>query len=343
MIAAVKDIEYHLPGETLSNEELEERFPHWTKDRIEEKTGIVTRHLASARECSSDLGVAAAEKLFLRSPASREDIDFLLFCTQSPDYFLPTSACLMQDRLGIPRGAGAFDFNLGCSGFVYGLSIAKGLIESGQARNVLLITAETYSKFIDPSDKSVSTLFGDAGAATLIAGIAGSGHSAPSIGPFIFGTDGRGAGNLMVCAGGMRGMASSKGDPDGDEAFRGMESIDAPRLHMNGPEIFTFCLQAVPECVHELLKKADRFLEDVDLFVFHQANKYVLDHLRRKLRIPEEKFLLAMSHCGNTVSASIPIALKHALDQGRLKPGHIVMLVGFGVGYSWAGTLIRWP
>ena len=166
MKAAIRAIEYYLPETVLGSDDLTREFPDWSVAKIESKTGIRERHIASGSECSSDLGIAAAKKLFDSGAVSPSEIDFLLFCTQSPDYFLPTTACMMQAALGIPKTAGALDFNLGCSGFVYGLGLAKGLIETGQAKSILLITAETYSKFIHPRDRSVRTIFGDAAAAT---------------------------------------------------------------------------------------------------------------------------------------------------------------------------------
>jgi 3-oxoacyl-[acyl-carrier-protein] synthase III len=335
--AVVKAIEYHLPEHVLTNRQLAESFSEWTAEKIEDKTGIIERRIASPDECSSDLGVAAAEKLIASGACRREDIDYLLLCTQTPDYLLPTTACVMQERLGISTGSGAFDFNLGCSGFVYGLGVAKGLIETGQARNVLLITAETYSKLLDLEDRSVRAIFGDAGAATLIQGAPGSEDRGEGIGPFVFGTDGRGADNLIVHAGGMRRRRLRK-----DRTIDSDSQDSSDRLYMNGPEIFSFTLRVVPDTVQTLLSRASKTLEQIDLFVFHQANKYMLDHLRKKLKIPEEKFQISMRDCGNTVSATIPIALKTALEEGKLKGGDRVMVVGFGVGYSWAGALIQW-
>jgi 3-oxoacyl-[acyl-carrier-protein] synthase III len=335
MRAVIRATEYHLPETELSSEQLAREFPDWPVRKIEDKTGIRTRHISGEGECSSDLGIAAARKLFASGAAKPEEIDYLLFCTQSPDYFLPTTACLVQDSLGIPVHAGALDFNLGCSGFIYGLSLAKGLIESGQATNLLLITAETYSKFINPRDKSVRTLFGDAAAATLIRAEPGSDES---IGPFVFGTDGRGAPNLIVPSGGMRcRVAGGEAAPDKDGNWR-----SARDLYMNGAELFNFTMREVPDSITRLLGKTGGALEDYDLFVFHQANRYMLNHLRKILRIPEERFYLAMADCGNTVSSTIPIALKHAVQDGRLKSGHRVMLVGFGVGYSWGAVSLRW-
>lgn len=337
--ASIRAIEYHLPAGRLTNADLAEQFPEWSVDKIEEKTGIVERRIAAAGECSSDLAVAAARKLFASDAWQAEDIDYLLLCTQSADYFLPTTACLVQDCLGLRKNCGALDFNLGCSGFVYGLGLAKGLIETGQARTVLLIMAETYSKFIHPRDKTVRTLFGDAASATLIQRTETAGAD-EMIGPFVYGTDGSGARNLMVATGGMRqraplGSAGEEVDEDGN--------IRAPDyLFMNGPEIFSFTLRAVPQSVNALLDRSGKRLDEIDLFVFHQANQYMLEHLRKKLKIPPERFCIAMRNCGNTVSSTIPIALREALDEGRLLPGHLVMLVGFGVGYSWGAAFIRW-
>jgi 3-oxoacyl-[acyl-carrier-protein] synthase-3 len=335
MNAVIRATEYHLPEAELSSDQLSREFPEWPVRKIEDKTGIGIRHISAEGECSSDLGIAAARKLFASGAVRPEDIDYLLFCTQSPDYFLPTTACLVQDALGIPVHAGALDFNLGCSGFIYGLSLAKGLIESGQATRLLLITAETYSKFINPRDKSVRTLFGDAAAATLIEAAPGG---AEGIGPFVFGTDGRGAGNLIVPAGGMRCRVSG-GAAVEDHDGNWRSSRD---LYMNGAELFNFTMREVPDSIGRLLRKTGGELGDYDLFVFHQANRYMLNHLRRVLRIPEERFCIAMADCGNTVSSTIPIALKHAFQDGRLKPGSRVMLVGFGVGYSWGAVSINW-
>jgi 3-oxoacyl-[acyl-carrier-protein] synthase-3 len=337
MRAVIKGIEYYLPSEILDNGDLAAEFPGWSVEKVEEKTGIRARHIASNTECSSDLGVEAAERLFARGACRREDVDFLLLCTQSPDYILPTTACTIQQRLGLSKSVGALDFNLGCSGFVYGLGLAKGLIETGQARGVLLITAETYSKFLHPADKSVRTLFGDAAAGTFVQGTEGADES--SIGPFVYGTDGSGADKLMVAVGGMRTRGALPDEPlVKDES----STVSSSYLYMDGPEIFNFALWAVPDCVRHLLALSGKQQEDIDLFVFHQANKYMLDHLRKKLNIPEEKFVVFLETCGNTVSSTIPIALKEAMMSGVLKRGQLVMLVGFGVGLSWAATLVRW-
>jgi 3-oxoacyl-[acyl-carrier-protein] synthase-3 len=335
--AIVRGIEYSLPDCVLTNEQLADQFQDWTAQKILEKTGISERHLASPTECASDLAVNACRKLFAAGHCSPNDIDFILFCTQSPDYFLPTTACVMQDRLGIPKSAGALDFNLGCSGFVYGLALAKGLVETDQAANVLLVTAETYSKFMHAEDKSVRTIFGDAGAATLVARSDSAATGLDPLGPFVFGTDGSGAQNLIVRAGAMRPAPDDPASPDLDGRPR-----THANLYMNGAEIFTFTLQVIPAVVRDVLARANKCADDIDLFVFHQANRYMLEHLRKKLRIPEAKFYISMQYTGNTVSSTIPIALKNAVCDGTLKEGATVMLVGFGVGYSWGACLVRW-
>jgi 3-oxoacyl-[acyl-carrier-protein] synthase-3 len=333
---AVSAIEYFLPGKVLTTQDLSNEFPEWKVEKIESKTGIQERHISGPDEFASDLAVAAAQKLFASGACAAVDIDFLLYCTQSPDYFLPTTACIIQDRLGIPTTAGAYDFNLGCSGYIYGLGQAEGLIATGQASQVLLITAETYTKFIHPGDRSVRTIFGDAAAATLVQAVE---SETPLIGPFVYGTDGSGARNLMVPAGGMRQPRTEQTAVASQDDQGNTRSQD--NLFMNGSEIFNFTLSSVPSSVERLLKKSGLGLDQVDLFVFHQANKYMLEHLRKFMKVPAEKFVLEMSHCGNTVSSSIPIALKHAANDGRLRPGALVMLVGFGVGYSWGATVLR--
>lgn len=333
-MAFVNSIAYYLPERRLTNEELSGNFPEWSVDKISSKTGIYSRPVAAKDEFASDMAIKAAEKLFAEQNISKEAIDFILLCTQSPDYFLPTTACILQDKLGLRKNTGALDFNLGCSGFVYGLALAKGLIDGRMAGNVLLITSETYSKFIHPKDKSNLTIFGDAAAATLISG-KGSGGS---IGHFDFGTDGSGAGNLMVKQGGLRYP------PNGELAERsddfGNITNDA-NLYMNGPEIFNFTIAEIPKLIAETLARNGVAQDDIDVFVFHQANRYMLNYLRKKLAVPEEKFYIYLEDCANTVSSTIPIALHQAIKEGKVAPGSKVLVAGFGVGYSWAGTVLQ--
>lgn len=331
MHAFVKAIEYYLPEKILTNDDLEQLYDGWSALKIEKKTGIRVRHIAGEDETASDLGYHAAKKIFDSGVVSPSEIDFLLFCSESPDHPLPPCSCVLQNRLDIPETAGALDYNLGCSGFVYGLGLAQGLIASGQATNVLLITSETYSKYIHASDKSVRTIFGDGAAATLV-----STCDEPRIGPFVYGTDGSGFSNLIVGPGGTRSDAYIK-------SLNLIAKTEFPEnLFMNGPEIFNFTINAVPKAINQILEKSGIKQDSIDYFVFHQANKYMLEHLRQKIGIPSEKFFVDIAETGNTVSASIPIALKEATTRKAIKNGDLVLLIGFGVGYSWATTLVRW-
>lgn len=332
MGTAILGIESYFPEDIVTNEDLARDYPEWSVARIAEKTGIHQRHISRKDQCASDLAFEAAQKLFSSGVCQPSEIDYLLLCTQSPDYFLPTTACVLQDRLKIPKTAGALDFNLGCSGYIYGLGLAEGIISTEQAARILLLTAETYSKFLDPSDRSSVTVFGDAAAATLIGRMNDS--TATKTGMYVYGTDGGGAKHLIVREGGLRQRC-------GNSIEKGAGNTES--LYMDGPEIFRFTLNVLPGCVQKILNKAGKTMKDVDLFVFHQANKYMLDHIRFKLAIPEEKFYLSLADCGNTVSSTIPIALESALRAGRLKNGDTVMLVGFGVGLSWGATLLSWP
>jgi 3-oxoacyl-[acyl-carrier-protein] synthase-3 len=333
--ATIGGISYYLPEQILSNEELSSIYENWSADKIFEKTGINSRHIAGENENVSDIAVNAALKLFEEYDISPNDIDFVMLATQSPDYILPTTACIVQDRLGIPKSAGALDFNLGCSAFIYGLALSKGLLSSNISKNILLIMAETYSKHINPKDKSTRTIFGDGAAAILI-----SQGEKDGIREFILGSDGSGAENLIIPAGGMKLKHSDQTIVELEDENGSTRSKE--NIYMNGPEIFNFTIKVVPETVNNVLLKNNLVLEEIDLVVFHQANQYMLSYLRKKIKIPEDKFYINLEDTGNTVSASIPIALKMAEQEGRLKKGYKVLIVGFGVGLSWGATIIEW-
>lgn len=326
----IKAISYYLPEDMLTNEQLTQEFPEWTVEKIAAKVGVNIRHIAADDETALDMGVKAAEKLFAENSIDKSTIDFLLFCTQSPDYFLPTSACIIQNQLGLPTSCGALDFNLGCSGYVYGLSLAKGLIAGNIAKNVLFVTAETYSKHLHLKDKGNRTIFGDAATATLI-----STDGFAEIGEFVLGTDGRGAENLIVKTGAMRNK-NQKSDLHFDENNNPKSS---DYLFMDGGEIFNFTSEAVPVLIDETLKKNHLLMENIDLFVFHQANKYMMNYLRKLINIEKDKFYVCLENTGNTVSSTIPIALYKAKKENKLE--HNVLLAGFGVGYSWGGVTLK--
>ncbi len=336
MKAHIASVAYHLPEAVLTNEALAEEFPEWTVDKISAKTGISRRHIAAEDEFSSHLGIAAAQELFAREGIDAASIDYLIMCTQSPDYYMPTTACLVQEGLGLRHDAGATDITLGCSGYIYGLGLAKGLIESGQADSVLLVTADTYSKFINPRDKSVRTIFGDGASATLLRGVEGD----DGLTGITYGTNGAGGKNLIVPNGGLRAGT----DIAPKAAVDARDLVESGHdLYMDGPEIFNFTLDVVPTTVDEILRKTGMSKDDVDLFVFHQANAFMLEHLRKKLDVPVEKFFVSLAESGNTVSSTIPIALADAVEQGALRSGMRVLLMGFGVGLSWGGMIVVWP
>ena len=336
MKIAILGIAYTLPEQVETNDDLQRANPDWRMLQLFEKSGIWSRHIAAEGETASDLGYQAATTLLSRNLVSVEEIDYLIYCSQSPDYFLPSTACVLQKRLNLGVHVGAFDYNLGCSGFVYGLQIANALIVSGSARNVLLITADTYTKYIHPRDRTVRTLFGDGGAATLIGGARGAG----SFGGFLVGTDGGGECNLIVATGGLRTPRTR------DTSLEVTDNAGCTRtrdnLFMDGPEIFSFALSRIPRAVADHLDKSKLSIDDVDMFVYHQANKYMLDSLAKKSGIPEAKMLVDVHDQGNTVSSSIPIALQRAVTGGRIASGQRLVLVGFGVGYSWGVCDLVW-
>jgi 3-oxoacyl-[acyl-carrier-protein] synthase III len=326
--AAVGPIAVHLPERVETNAQLKAEHPGWDMDLIQEKTGIVSRHIAAADECASDLAVAASQRLFRDYDIDPQSIDFVLLCTQTPDYPLPTTACLLQSRLDLRTNVGALDFNLGCSGYVYGLSLADGLIRSGAARRVLLITAETYSKYIHPTDRSLRTIFGDGAAATLV-----EAADEPTLWAFQFGTDGTGADTLLVNKGGARTP---------DKAIKPRTRHRWPSaLYMDGPGLIAFTVAAVPQLVENILAAASLTDRDVDLYLFHQATLKMLDQLRERMKLAPERLPIVLEDCGNTVSSTLPILIDELRRDGRLKPGMQSMLVGFGVGWSWAGCMWR--
>lgn len=332
MDSFIKAISYYLPKKVLTNQDITKKFPEWTEEKIFEKVGIKERHIAAENETALDMAEMAAKKMFTENEGLKEKIDFIVFCTQSPDYKLPTSACILQDRLGIKQCAGAFDFNLGCSGYVYGLSIAKAYISSGLAKNVLLLTAETYSKYLHPEDKSNISIFGDAASATVV-----STDGFLKIGAFAFGTDGSGYNQLIVKDGASRNPKNGNTVTEDENGH----IVSSSHLFMDGQSIFSFTLKQVPKLVNELLEKNRIEKTEVDLFILHQANVFILEFLRKKLKIEKEDFYYYVENVGNTVSNSIPVALANAKEDDRLKDKKNILLAGFGVGLSWAGCILE--
>ena len=329
MGAILKAIEYVYPKHKITNDDLSIQFPDYDFSKFEEKVGIKNRYWAEESETAFDLAKEACNKLFEK--IDKDVVDYILYCTQSPEYFLPTTACILQNHLGLRKNVGALDFNLGCSGFTYGISLAKGLIFSGQAKNVLLVTAETYSKYLHPNDRSNREIFGDAASATLI-----SFSDEENIGEFLFGTDGSGFDKLIVKNGCSRFPFNAKPE----EINYGTNNIYTDNhLYMNGPEVFNFVNEVIPNFTKEILSKNNIAFEDINQFVFHQANAFMLNFMRKRLKITPEKFYIDLEDGGNTVSCTIPIALKKYSQ--TITESENIILVGFGVGLSWSGGLIK--
>ena len=330
--AYIKGISYYLPEDVQTNEQLLSIFPEWNAKKVAAKVGIESRHIAATNETAGDMAEKAAKKLFREYNVSPQEVDFLLFCTQSPDYFLPSTSCILQHKLGIPNSCGAFDYNLGCSGAIYGLAVAKSLIVSGIAKNVLLLTAETYTKYLHPQDKSNRSIFGDGAAACLI-----STSGLFEIANFSLGTDGAGAENLILRTGASRTPKKNNISEIDDDGHIQHDDY----LYMNGNAIFNFTLKAVPEIIHNTLKANNISNDEVDYFIFHQANKFMLDTIRKICKIPQNKFYNNIQYTGNTVSSTVFIALKDCLDNGTVFSGMKIMISGFGVGLSYGACILQ--
>ncbi len=313
-MSVIRGIGTYLPEKTVGNDELIERFD-WDREFLEVKLGIHQRHIAAEGEGASDMGVAAAEDLFAKCPdLKREDVQLLIVCTQNPDYGLPHTSALVQDRLGLPTTTACFDVGLGCSGFVYGLSIAHSMLETLNLTNALIVTSDPYSKVIDPADRGTSPLFGDGAAATWISRTGAGGQ----IGLFTFGTDGAGARNLIV-------------EPDAD----GVRC-----LSMNGRAIFEFMLERIPSDLERCAESNGLTTDEIDLFLLHQASAHMLGYVTKRMKLDPARVPIRMQDTGNLVSSSIPFLIARLAGQGDLA-GKTTLLSGFGVGLSWASTVVR--
>ncbi len=326
-------VSYLLAPEKVTNADLVRLYPTYTEAQIFKNTGIHTRYRVHPGSLSSDFATACGEDFFRKFPVRKEDIDFLIFCTEGPDYIAPAASCLIQHKLGLRKNIGTFDLTFGCSGYTYGLSMAKSLVESGMAKNVLFITADIPSTVVSPLDPHLNFLFSDGASASLIS----AKPEGAAIGHFEFGTDGSGEYSLRVRHSAYREPRGS--DWHTDPAHEG---LPVGRMEMNGEEIFRFSLREVPPLVESVLHKNGLSTDDTQLFIFHQASQIILKSLGRKLRLPAEKLYSNLAEVGNTVSASIPIAYASALSAGALAPGSKLLLAGFGIGYSWSGTVIEY-
>lgn len=326
MKVIIEQIAYYLPQSVEDMDVLKRDNPDWNLDQIFAKTGIIKRHISSITETAVDLAEKAALNLSAFNE-DRKDIDLLILVTQSPDYALPTSACILQNRLNLSKHCMAFDINLGCSGFIYALSVASSLIETGVSKKALILCSDTYSKYISINDRTCRPIFSDGAAATLL-----TQSKKEGVGPFEFGSDGAGFDRLIVKNSGARLTSNNMSTPNDVGKY----------LEMAGSDVFLFTMREIPPAINKLLEKTKKTFDDIDLVIFHQASKLVIDNLIRTLKIEKKKVFTNFENIGNTVSASIPIALKDANDKGLLNDGDQIMLVGFGVGLSWGVTFVNW-
>ena len=328
---------YRVPENRLTHQEMRTRFGDEAADKIAASSGIMERRVVSPDTCASDLAYAAAEDLLNRHSVDRSSIDLVVFASQTPDYLLPTTACLLQHRLRVPTTSAAFDINLGCSQYVYSVGVAHSMIVAGVARRALVLTGDTVSRIIHPKDRAVVPLFGDAGTATLMEAAAeGEGFL-----DFEFGSDGSGAKYLVWPTSGMRTprtAASAAEKTDDTGAVRREDD-----MFMDGSAIFLFTLKTVPAVVSRLLTRNGVSVSDVDLFVFHQASELIVKSSAKKLGIPNERLHYKLHDVGNSGGSTVGIALTDAWLAGRVQPGKLVVLAAFGVGLSWAVALVRWP
>lgn len=315
----------------LTNEELQKSFKDVDVAKIAKGVGVNKRYVADANETAADMACNAASKLFEEWNIDKQIIDFIIFATQSPDYFLPSSSCIIQHRLGLATTCGAFDYDLGCSGYAYGLAIAKSFVDSGLAKNVLLLTGDTISKYLHVEDKN-RVLFGDYATASIV-----SNEGFAEICETVYGTDGSGAEAII-----MKNRAARHLTLTGEVAVDDQENIRRDDFfYMNGEQVFNFTIDRVPQLIADTLEKNNLKKEDIDYFVFHQANKFMLNTIRKVCGIEKNKFYVNIESTGNTTSSTIPIALKECLDNHLILKNQKVMIAGFGVGLSWASTVLK--
>lgn len=333
MPARIQAIRYALPPTIYTNADYFSEFPDMVGSSIE-KTGVKERHIAQKDEVSSDLALLAATKLIEEEGINPQEIDFILYNSADLDFYTPATSCVIQGKLGLRNDCGAMDLVNGCSSFVYSLGIASGIMETMGARNVLLLTSSFLTRYIHKGDKANRFIFGDGAAATFI-----TKSEEQKIGPFVYGTDGKSYQRIIIKDGFARYPLNENSLIERTDAY-GNVTNDAS-FEMDGTSIFLFSNRVVPPMISDLLVKSDLQQSDIDLFIFHQANVFLNEHLRKKMNIPEERFFHCMANFGNTVQSTIPIAIREAQVAGKLKPGMTAVLAGFGTGLSWAATMAR--
>jgi 3-oxoacyl-[acyl-carrier-protein] synthase-3 len=316
----------YVPSEILTNDDLASMVDT-SDDWIRARTGIVERRIAAPNETTATMAIRAARAALRVANADPARLDLIIVATVTPDYYsFPATACLVQDALGA-TGAGAFDLSAGCTGFVYGLAVGSQMIISGAYDQVLVIGAETLSRFINWTDRDTCVLFGDGAGAVLLQASAVPGGVLSAV----LGADGSGGDLLMVPAGGSRHPASA------ETVAQGLHYI-----YMNGREVFRFATRVTAKAARQALAEANVNLEDISLFISHQANGRIIQSAAKSLKLPPEKVFVNLDRYGNTSSASVPIALCEAIEQGRVKRDDHLVMVGFGAGLTWAAVVVRW-
>ena len=331
----IKAISYALPKHVVSNDDLERLNQGWGLDKFTSKTGVLERREVKGAETSFTLGLQACQSLISENDISVSDIDALIVCTQTPDFIMPPNSALLHAELGLRQDVLAFDFNLACSGYVYGLDLASSMIKSGRVNNVLFVAGDTYSKLMNKKDRSVRSLFGDGVAATFIEKTS----SKSDVKQVRLGTEGSKYDYFYVEAGGARYPCNEETAVEHVDASGNVRSKE--QIYMNGFGVLSFFTSKVPKEVNKVLEQAGLGLGDVDHFIFHQASQMALDGIAKALKLDTSKMIVNMSDTGNLVSASIPVAFARAIDEGRIKRGDTIMLCGFGVGLSWGTALIE--
>lgn len=307
-------------------------FGEGDAERIASSIGVTKRHVSAETLCTSDLCQDAAAGLMAALGWEPETITALVFVSQTPDYLLPATSCALHGRLGLAKHCAALDINLGCSGYIYGLLVASQLASATQGRT-LLLCGDTISRIVSPQDRATAPLFGDAGTATAL-----EPDDAAQAMHFVLGTDGTGTDALKVPAGGFRRPADVA---SAERTLRENGNVRSDEdLYMDGAEIFTFTLREVPPLIASVLGAAHWDIGTPDGYVFHQANRFMLQHLAKRMRLPADKVVIDLEEFGNTSSASIPLALVHAMGSGLQGEENRLVLAGFGVGFSWGAAAV---
>lgn len=334
MSSRISHISYVLPEREYTNADFFKDFPGEQMNSSLEKVGIKSRRIIDIRHTSSDLAFLAAQKLFSETNFDRSLIDFLIFNSPELNYYTPSTSCELHGAIGLNNTCGSLDINHGCSGYTYSLLVAQGLIASGQCQYVLMLNASSLTKELHDRDKSSRFVFGDAASATLIEKSGEKG-----ILNFSLGTDGKNFQKIIIEDGGGKNEISEASSLPIINDFGSVTSRE--KLNMDGTGVFLFTLRTVPALIKSTLERNEMELIDIDFFIFHQANAYILEVLREKIGIPKDKFIVDMENTGNTVSVTIPIALRNAIEKGQIKTGNHVLIAGFGTGLSWSATILK--